>query len=297
MKRLFKRMPGIVMIAASLLVGCSERNGTDSQSSASGESQATSTLQTFDVGTPEELLTAIGSDRILRLTGKEYVLSDLQDRHMDHVRWDPEFDGMTFTIRNVSNLKLVGKSDEPARIIVRPRYAYVLNFENCTNVTLENLVLGHEPDKGHCTSGVIGATHCEDLKLLRCDLFGCGTEGLTLENVSGFRFDRSIIRECSYGILTIKSCRDLKFTRSQFFENEEYWGFQFHDTRDLLLDDCIIRDNLIKELPDNRSLFHVESCSNIQVRGGSIANNSVRELTNHPDVVQFDKVEDFRSTR
>ena len=145
---------------------------------------------------------------------------------MDSIRWDPEFDGKTITIRNVKNLKIVGRHGmfPPPRILARPRYAYVLNFEECNNIKLENLILGHSPNPGHCTSGVIGATNCANLTLDHCDLFGCGTEGLTLTNVQDMTFHNSTIRDCTYGIMTISTVIEFNSSNlSSIFSGAYHW--------------------------------------------------------------------------
>ena len=180
-----------------------------------------STLNTIKVTSAEEFINAIGSNRNIEIAAGDYLLSEIPDRHMEHIRWDPAFDGKTITIRNLENVTIRGQGQNKTNLLVTPRYVFVLNFENCTNIELQDLTLGHTPDKGSCTSGVIGAKNCRNLFIDNCDLFGCGTEGLTLENVNTFGFTNSIIRECSYGIMTITGCKDLNFQNAKLINNQE----------------------------------------------------------------------------
>ena len=195
------------------------------------------------VSTAEEFVVAIGSDRTIELAPGEYVLSDVKDRYMDFVRWDPTTAGKTVTIRKVQNLRILSAGKEPVRLIARPYSVFVLNFEDCNNVSLENLVLGHAPQKGGCESGVVGATRCSGLNLRKCDLFGSGTEGLTLREVEDFAFEESIIRDCTYGIMTIESCKRLRFSGSKFIRNKKYWGVNVHDTQVVYFRDCLFQGN------------------------------------------------------
>lgn len=204
---------------------------------------------------------------------------------MDHVRWDPHFDGKTITIRNVKNLRIVGVGPEPARLLVRPRYVFVLRFEDCQDVTVENLVLGHTPE-GVCDAGVVAATRCAGLTFRKADLFGCGTEGLTLEEVENFLFQDSIVRDCTYGIMTIEGCRDLRLEGSQFLRNREYWAVQIRDSRDVLFTNCRFVEN---EAGD--PLFNVASSSAIRVKDGAAIDNRVPGITNNANAVTFENVE------
>lgn len=102
-------------------------------------------------GTADAFVAAIGSDREIRLAAGEYVLTNVKDRRMDSVRWDRKFDGLSMTVRNVKNLSVVGEGDKPVRLIVRPGYVFVLNFETCDGVRLENLTMGHAPRRGSAT--------------------------------------------------------------------------------------------------------------------------------------------------
>ncbi len=237
----------------------------------------------INISTAEAFVENIGPDRTLELDAGEYVLSDVKDRHMDFVRWDPNFDGQTLTIRKVKGLKIIGKGPAPARLIVHPRYVFVLNFEDCKDIRLENLILGHSPEEGYCDSGVIGVANCQKITIRKCELFGCGTEGLMLTNVRSLSFEDSVIRDCSYGIMTIKSSADLSFTDSQFFGNREYYGISLHDSKRVVFAGCSFRENRI-----NDTLFRSASCSDIVVKCCRISDNTHKGLTNNAQAVTFD---------
>ena len=281
----------VCMGCIALCVGCENRTSENSSADIIEMTSGTWALtqgaaaKIIRVSTPQEFIANIGPNRTLELEPGEYVLSDVKDRKMNFVRWDPNFDGKTLTIRNVVNLKIIGTGDKPARLIVHPRYVFVLNFENCKNIEMENLVFGHSPDKGYCDSGVIGAVNCENISIRKCDLFGCGTEGLTLTNVRSFSFEDSIIRDCSYGIMTVSNCANLSFTGSQFIRNGKFYGISLSDSKGIVFNDCIFSKNKIRG-----TLFSVTSCLDIVVKGGSISDNKVKGLTNNTKAVTFKSV-------
>ena len=231
---------------------------------------------THDVKTAGELLGQIGPNRTIRLAAGDYILSDVEDRRMEYVRWDPEHDGKTVTIRNVDNLTLIGAKGGKTRLLVRPRYTYVLNFEKCRNVRLENVVMGHTPKTGYCTCGVLGVVECTGIKIVGCDLFGCGTEGMTLKKVRNMWCDKTIVRDCTYGIMTMSGCDDIRFTKSKFLRNREYRGVSIHDSRNVLFAGCRFEKNRAKGSP----LIGAVSSSNIRLAECEFSGNEVKQLTN-----------------
>lgn len=234
----------------------------------------------IQVNTADQLIRVIDSDRALKLNSGDYVLSDVRDTRMAHVRWDKVFDGKSITIRNVKNMTITGCMEKPTRLLVKPRYAFVLNFEDCENIILENLVLGHSPDKGTCTSGVLGAVNCKNLVLRNCTLFGCGTEGLTLNKVQDMRFENSCIKDCTYGIMTLTGSETLRFVKSVFTRNEKFWGVKISDSKDIRFEEC----KFIRNQAENE-LFHAVSAADVFAKKCTFTDNRVKAMTNNPDAV------------
>jgi hypothetical protein len=287
------------VLLLTALAGCADKpaaaQGTaagkpTATQAATGKSTATQSAAgkspVIQVATAAEFVAAIGPNRTLELAPGDYDLTGVKDRKMDYVRWDKNFDGLTLTIRNLEGLKIVGRDAKPAHLIVHPRYVYVLNFENCKDVELAHLVLGHSPDEGYCDSGVLGATDCQRIHITDCDLFGCGTEGLTLKKVRSFTMDGSVVRDCSFGILTAEGCTDLRFSQTRFTGNREFYGVTLHDTEKVLFDKCIFSGNSAGE-----ALFTAISCTGIVVRECIFTDNRFKQLTNNSAAVKFENAE------
>lgn len=203
--------------------------------------QAQASKKEIKVKNAKELIDALGSNRTVII--KDGVTLNLSDvlgdmklfRRIGYLWTDdyyPEretaqetkvscerFDGRQFELVGVSNLTIRGGKN--SRIVVNPRYAYVLSFYRCHNIRLERLTLGHT-EEGYCEGGVINAVNSDNVSIANCDLYGCGTYGLETEGCNKVTMDRSIIRDCSYGIMQLASTHDCSFTDCDFVRCREF---------------------------------------------------------------------------
>jgi hypothetical protein len=237
----------------------------------------------IDVASAQELVQQLGSDRVLRLTaGAVYDVGSLPELRTPHVRYHEAHDGQTLVISDVTRLSIKSAKGERASIITPHAYAFVLQFERCNDVRLEGIVCGHAPERGGCDRGVIGAIDSFRLAFVDCELYGCGTEGLTFTNVHDVRLQRTVIRDCSYGILTFDHCNDVIFEACSLVNNEEFWGVRLTRTRDVLWSACVIDGNRA-----NEPLFGAEWCYNVLVLGGRCCGNRASTLSSPDKGVLF----------
>ncbi|MEM3342597.1 MAG: right-handed parallel beta-helix repeat-containing protein [Thermoplasmata archaeon] len=197
-----------------------------------------------------------------------------------HIRINDVFDGLEYTVKDVSNLFVLGcgppveniistkstKSPEygkesaqeikgqninsirtgsafqRSRLLCRPRYAYCLTFDSCSNIAIVGMEIGHL-EKGFCAGGVLRFINCKNISLESSVLFGSGTEGICLEGVRGFRLFNSMIRDCTFNILTINGCERLEFLQSSFISNGEYNLINISRSRSLSFTKCHFEDN------------------------------------------------------
>jgi len=249
------------------------------------------------VETPEELVAAIGPERVIRLTADIYDLSKVKQRRLKHVLWSEVHDGWELVVRDVRNLRIEGAGKQMPRIIVAPAYAYVLGFRDVANVELVNIEFSHAPGaKGYCTGGVLRVVGGRDVAVRVCRLLGCGTEGLTLTKVDGFAFLGSSISDCTYGILTAGGCRNLSFKNCSFAGNKEFHGFRISDSVNVAFERCHIKNNRLTSTP-GRPLFSAASCSNVRVVGCEITGNVFGELARPEGIVRFETTAVRNNTR
>jgi len=243
------------------------------------------------VSTVEEFIRVLGPDRIIELAPGDYDLSQAKRVRSVAYRWDPVMqDQYALIIHNAVNLTIRAPGDEPAHILTPYTYANVLTFENADNLELSHLKIGHAPDAGSCTGGVVAITDAKHVRIERCTLYGCGTEGLRLKKISALAFTSSIIEGCSYGILTANDCTDLSFQSSTFRNNVKFHGFDFTDTTGILFRDCTIRDNTLGAL--DYPLFKTNLSNDdgkITFTGGQIIASSAAALVNTPGMLQLNK--------
>ena len=149
-----------------------------------------------EVSTPNDLIEKLASNSKLVLDKGFFDILDF-DATNKNVKKEKVFDGSELVVSNLSNITIVGDN---STLLVRPRYANVINFYNCSNIKLLGLTLGHTPQKGSCSGSVLHFENCNNIQLDSLELFGCGTYGIVLENCQNVRVNGCKIYECTYGL-------------------------------------------------------------------------------------------------
>ncbi len=168
--------------------------------------------QTTIVSTATELINAIGSNKTILIKPGTYHLSSLPKKNTNYIKWEKVFDGYQIKIKNINNLNLKGIGSKRPKILVDPKYGYVFQFINAININIQYLNMGHT-ESGFCTGGVLRFENSRSIDIEDSILFGSGTEGITLNNVQQLNFRYSVIKECSYYIMTIQNSKDITFQR------------------------------------------------------------------------------------
>ena len=170
-----------------------------------------------------ELISAIGSDKIIKIKSNKILFSDLKKIPDNaQVQVEEVFDGLALTINNVKNLRIEGDGSKAVKLITNTRYAHVLTFKNCENIEIVNVEAGHGPGKGYCVGGVFAFYKSSKITIQNSLLFGSGTEGITMEDVQDAKFNNITIQSCTYGIMTLTNTRNIEFTNCHFTDNQEF---------------------------------------------------------------------------
>ncbi len=210
------------------------------------EEQYKNVIHVSSVG---DLLDAISPGAVIQLEPGYYNLSsylfenyrdpgeyDIWNGRHRYVRLQKVYDGLEFMVKGVSGLTILGGTADAAdtEIVVDPRYAAVMNFEDCSELTLRGLTMGHT-DTGDCSGNVLNFTNCRNVELKALDLYGCGVYGIGAEQaIEGFRMANSVIRDCAFGPMDIYQCAgDMEFTDC-FFTGSDNGGY-FEDNGHLRL--------------------------------------------------------------
>lgn len=186
-----------------------------------------------------------------------YEVMEKHDQYTDKIFVADNYDGYGLFLTGFKNLTI--KSDNPTgmRMLmrVRPRYAYVLSFIGCSDITIDGLVMGHT-DEGYCEGGVLEFYDCKNVNVSNCDLYGCGIEGICFRKSHDLVMTNSIIRDCSYQIMTIRESYNCLFDRCSFFRNRQFSLLDLIDVKDLTFRGCLITHN-------EGTLFNIQDGSGI----------------------------------
>jgi len=277
-----------IIVAWGLSCACGQDTTGSGAGAAQQPAEAPADARTvIRVATAQELLKAIGPRRVIELAAGRYDLTPLRRTLLPHVRWEEAHDGQyALIVRKLEGLTLRGPAgSEPAEIVVQTPYTFVLSFEQCSEVTLERLKLGHARS-GYCIGGVVAASDCTSLRIADCILYGCGTEGLQLEQVRHLEMVRSVIEDCTYGIMTARECERLVMVECVFRRNVQFHGLDLTDCTHVSLVDCRIHDNVLGGLKS--PLFKTnltDPTHRMTMQGGEIRDNAAHALTNEPTML------------
>ncbi|MBP3602804.1 MAG: right-handed parallel beta-helix repeat-containing protein [Lachnospiraceae bacterium] len=178
--------------------------------------------EVIHVSTAGEFLEAIAPDVVIELSPGTYNLTEYLREASDNVSdyVSRSFtDGWQAEIREVGRLTIRGAKDGKVEVVAEPRYSDVLYFNNCSDITIENITFGHTIEQGNCQGAVLAFDYCQKVSLDRLDLYGCGTYGVTADHTVGMALKDCIIRECSYGIVDLQLCSDVAFKGCTFRDN------------------------------------------------------------------------------
>lgn len=171
----------------------------------------------------------------------------------EYYRWEDPFDGPQLVITGVSNLTIRSAAEDHTANVLSavPRYAYVVMFENCSNIHVKGLTVGHTEEPGYCLGGVLGFRNSQDILVEDCGLYGCGTVGVMGESSKNMQIINNDIYECSVA------------------------GAEFTNCDDVNVDGCTIRDIGTDEYPGID--FRVYGCGTITCNGEPVHDFTPRQ--------------------
>ena len=168
------------------------------------QAAAVPTGEEISVSTVDEFLKAIGPDRTIVLDAETFDLSEAANygsKGGEYYYWIQTFDGPELVIKGVKGLTIRAATEAPRETTISavPRYADVLRFLDCEDITLSGFTAGHTKEPGSCSGGVVYLENCSGVLIERCRLYGCGILGLQTRKCRDLRIESSKIYECSQG--------------------------------------------------------------------------------------------------
>ena len=207
------------------------------------------------VGGTYELFDEIADNKCILLMPGTYNITEFieaNDADLEKWNWEDEeffgygvyqdevYDGKQLIIGNVDNLTIMSVDpDDPAEIIVEPRYAHVLTFYDCDNLEVDDIVIGHT-ETGDCRGNVFDLILCDNVEMNNVDAYGCGVIALSAESCDDIRLNKCYFHDCYDGIIRAENTSNLvaKYCK---FANVESWGIIAAENSDIKLIGCSFR--------------------------------------------------------
>ncbi|MBQ6464699.1 MAG: right-handed parallel beta-helix repeat-containing protein [Oscillospiraceae bacterium] len=173
------------------------------------------------VSTVDEFLDAVAPHTTILLSAGTYDLSTASNygkpSNSGCYAWVSAVDGFSLEFHNLEGLSILGEGADRVTISAVPRYANVLQFVSCRDVTVAELTAGHTKEPGFCCGGVLSFERCSGCTVRQCGLFGCGTVGVQAVDSTALRVEDTAVYECSYNALSLVSCEDVRVTGGEVY--------------------------------------------------------------------------------
>lgn len=227
-----------------------------------------------------ELIKALGNNKHIIIEGGTYdiTLSDtLVNESEYYVKTSSIWESLQ--IKGLKNVTFEGK--DSVSIIVTDPYAWVINFNECSNLTFKNIEFGHKVE-GECMGGAALFQNSSNITMKNVGLYGCGTTGLELRKVKNFTLESSRVYKCTYYLTNFSSSENV-IIKNTIFENSGIFDmFTFSGNKNVSFDNCTIRNNKQRET-FHRPLYFVNIKSapdNIIFKKCSFSDNKYNHFTN-----------------
>lgn len=191
--------------------------------------------QEITVASMVELLNSIGSDRTIYLTPGIYKLdaaTGFTSRNAKNTY------ARSMHITGVNNLKIIAAEQARTQLLSPYSDSDVLFIKDCKNIELRNFSIGHVQRPKGCEGDSLHIERSENIKMDNMDIYGCGQNGLTLENVGLLEVKDSYIHHCTYAVLDMTDVWSSKFINTKFVHDGSLsvmetrgsiQGLAFHD--------------------------------------------------------------------
>lgn len=172
------------------------------------------------VENPYQLMSLIGPNRTIYLKPGIYDLDyavSVQNKYVSTRRKGTDI--REFSINGVENLKIIGLGDERVEIAYLNADSSVLKISGSSNVSFENIMMGHGLETYGCVEEVLGIEDSSGISIENCSFYGCGTHGIISKRVNQLNVNNSVIEECSAGGVVIDECKNINFNNVRFEKN------------------------------------------------------------------------------
>lgn len=285
-----KQMTTICMLLAmlvSILCGCGSPSAevelTQAESTNETEilqiTTAPESKEIF-VRTVDELLAAIAPDKVIILEPGTYDLTTASNYGdvvaTPYYTWVDVYDGYELVVKGVSNLMILGAGMQETILSAGPRYANVVTFANCSDITLAGFTAGHTLEPAECTGGVIYLDSCNAVTLEQMGLYGCGVTGISTFNSQDLTLINSHIYDCSSSGIFLRDSNGITVDGCKFYDigMEQYGGssvFELSNVQNMSIEHCEIYSNTVQNI-----VYCSNLCEDVQMKNNRLQENRIR---------------------
>jgi len=147
----------------------------------------------------------------------------------------------TVVLTNYNNLSIKGV-DPSIRLGVSNGENLVLFFDSCQNVSISNLILGHE-NVLWCGAGVLMFKDCSKVKISNCDIYGCGYYGVVVNHTEDVTCENSKIHNCHVYLIGIGRSKNVRVRNTELKESVMGTMIDVYNSENVLFEDCSIIDD------------------------------------------------------
>ncbi len=224
----------------------------------------------------EELLSNIGSNKTIYLKPGLYQIPYELEVTNEHV----QIDVGTLKIKDVENLTILSESGIVD--LIADTYLEVLIIDGCENIQMDGIRMGHL--SGECVGDVLSVKASKNLEINRVILFGCGYNGLSLDNVTGLSLSNSLISDCQALGLAFKDVNNILIHNTQFYRNGRQL-FDFKNALNVTLKQVVASDNDKEYYEGFDALIYVDEQSSVKIINSTLDTQFVKKLVEGPGIV------------
>ena len=248
----------------------------DYSDSKSKLAEARSKSGVITVYTAQELVDSIAPNKKIVLGSSYYDLSNVNISNNSYLKKTPYTDVKKgFIIKGVSNLSIEGT----AQIVIDELEADVLNFENCSGITLSGLTVGHiNPFKTYmCEGAVVSLDNCKNITIKNCKLFGCGSVGITTYDTTGLVVTATDIYDCTYSAIWLNSTT-ATFTNCNFYDLTRAYSIIAIDTSTVTFTSCKFTGNNVTTESSEGCFIDYRTASKLTFDSCTITGNTFASI-------------------
>lgn len=227
--------------------------------------------------------------RTIVLAPGDYQIDSLPRSNGRHHRWATVFEGVDYhepvdhhmlVLEDLHDVTI--RAEDPT---VRPRLltgissATVLVLENCSNVTLQDLEIGHSVE-GTCGGGVVMVLGGSNVRIVGCALSGSGTFGIETYRTRDLHVASTRIFHTSEGAIRLSSTEGADIVDTVLDHNHTTSSFvTIAGSRGVTFDRLVVRDNhFVDTAVEAQAVFSAVDSTGTLVRDTKVLRNTAEYL-------------------